>query len=101
MPEKHNLTNIKNEKEGITRDGTDTKNIIRKDFPSAPVVKNPPANAGDTGSIPGPGNSLMLQSDMPCATTTEAHTLYNPGSATREATTMKSLKPRVAPTLCN
>ena len=24
-------------------------------FPSSPVVKNPPANAGDTGSIPGAG----------------------------------------------
>ena len=26
-------------------------------FPGGPVVKNPPANAGDTGSIPGPGRS--------------------------------------------
>jgi len=24
-------------------------------FPTGPVVKNPPANGGDTGSIPGPG----------------------------------------------
>ena len=30
-----------------------------KDFPSDPVVKNPPANAGDIGSIPGPGGSYM------------------------------------------
>ena len=27
------------------------------------VVKNPPANAGDTGSIPGPGRSHMLRSN--------------------------------------
>ena len=27
------------------------------DFPSGPVVKNPPAKAGDMGSIPGPGGS--------------------------------------------
>ena len=27
------------------------------DFPGGPVVKNPPANAGDRGSIPGPGRS--------------------------------------------
>ena len=27
------------------------------DFPGGPVVKNPPANAGDTGLIPGPGGS--------------------------------------------
>ena len=27
------------------------------------MVKNPPANAGDTGSSPGPGRSHMLQSN--------------------------------------
>ena len=26
-------------------------------FPGGSVVKNPPANAGDTGSSPGPGES--------------------------------------------
>ena len=30
------------------------------DFPGGAVVKNPPANAGDTGSSPGPGRSHML-----------------------------------------
>ena len=29
------------------------------DFPGGAVVKNPPANAGDTGSSPGPGKSHM------------------------------------------
>ena len=29
------------------------------------MVKNPPANAGDTGSIPGPGRSLMPWSTKP------------------------------------
>ena len=33
------------------------------DFPSGTVVKNPPANAGDTGSSPGPGRSHMLRSN--------------------------------------
>ena len=28
-----------------------------QDFPGGPVVKNPPASAGDTGSIPGLGRS--------------------------------------------
>ena len=28
-------------------------------FPGGAVVKNLPANAGDTGSIPGPGRSYM------------------------------------------
>ena len=32
-------------------------------FPGGAVVKNPPANAGDTGSIPGLGRSHMLQSN--------------------------------------
>ena len=32
-------------------------------FPGGAVVKNLPANAGDTGSIPGPGRSHMPQSN--------------------------------------
>ena len=31
-----------------------------KDFPGGPVPKNPPANAGDTGLIPGPGKSHKM-----------------------------------------
>ena len=62
-------------------------------FPGGTVVKNLPANAGDTGSSPGLRRSHMLQSNKarvpqllslrstacepqllsPCATTTEAH----------------------------
>ena len=33
------------------------------DFPGGAVVKNPPANAGDMGSIPGLGRSHMPQSN--------------------------------------
>ena len=33
-----------------------------RDFPGDSVVKNLPANAGDTGSIRGPGRSHMLWS---------------------------------------
>ena len=51
-------------------------------FPGGAEIKNPPANAGDTGSSPGPGRSHMLWSNKarasqllsPHATTTEAHT---------------------------
>ncbi|KAJ8791729.1 hypothetical protein J1605_020451 [Eschrichtius robustus] len=32
-------------------------------FPGGTVVKNPPANAGDTGSSPGPGRSHVLRSN--------------------------------------
>ena len=34
-----------------------------RDFPGGTVVKNLPANAGDTGSIPGPARSHMLRSN--------------------------------------
>ena len=30
-----------------------------RDFPGGPVVKNPPCNAGDTGSIPGQGTKIL------------------------------------------
>ena len=36
-----------------------------KDFPGGAEVKNPPANAGDTGSSPGPGRSHMPQGTKP------------------------------------
>ena len=32
-------------------------------FPGGTMVKNPPANAGDTGSSPGPGRSHMPRSN--------------------------------------
>ena len=34
-----------------------------QDFRGGTVVKNPPANAGDMGSSPGPGRSHMPQSN--------------------------------------
>ena len=39
------------------------KKIQLWDFPGGVVVKNPPANAGDTGSSPGPGRSHMPRSN--------------------------------------
>ena len=35
--------------------------ILLLDFPGGPVVKNPPANAGDAGLIPGLGRFHMPQ----------------------------------------
>ena len=37
--------------------------LMNQGFPGGAVVKNPPANAGDMGSIPGPGRSHMPQSN--------------------------------------
>ena len=34
-----------------------------QDFPGGAVVKNPPANAADMGSSPGPGRSHMPRSN--------------------------------------
>ena len=34
--------------------------ILTLGFPGGTVVKNPPANAGDTGSSPDPGRSHIL-----------------------------------------
>ena len=34
------------------------KNKLSQDFPGGPAVKNPPANAGDMGSIPGLGTKI-------------------------------------------
>ena len=41
-------------------------------FPGGAVVKNPPANAGNTGSSPGLGRFPHATEQLsPCATTTE------------------------------
>ena len=39
------------------------KKICSMDFPGDPVVKNPPATAGDMSLIPGPGRFPMLRSN--------------------------------------
>ena len=41
----------------------ENKNQLFWDFPGGAVVKNVPANAGDTGSSPGPGRSHMPRSN--------------------------------------
>ena len=44
-----------------------------REFPGGPVVKNPPSNAGDVGSIPGGGTKIPHATGQLslCATTTE------------------------------
>ena len=44
-----------------------------RDLPGGPVVKNPPSNAGDAGSIPGQGTEIPHATGQlsPWATTTE------------------------------
>ena len=49
------------------------------------MVKNQPANVGNTGSIPGLGKSRILG-----ATASMLHDYRSPCSTTREAATMRS-----------
>ena len=46
---------------GESHKDVEKKKDLSLGFPGA-VVKNPPANAGDTGSSPGPGRSHMPRS---------------------------------------
>ena len=83
------------------------------DFPGGTVVKNPPANAGDTGSSPGPEGSHMPRSGWarvpqllslrsgarepqllsPRATTTEACTPQQEATAMRRPRTATKSSP--------
>ena len=47
------------------------KNV--RNFPGGPVIRNLPANSGDTGSIPDPGRFHVPQGTNPFHTTTELH----------------------------
>ena len=51
------------------------------------MVKNPPAKAGNTGSIPDPRRAHMLQSNSARAPTATETLLQSPGAATIEAHT--------------
>ena len=54
-------------------------NSTIRDFPGGPVVKNPPYNSGDIGSILGLGTKILhaVEQLSLCATTTEAHELWS------------------------
>ena len=65
-----------------------------RDFPRGAAVKNPPANAGDTGSSPGQGRSHMAAEQLSrCATTTEP-ALWSLGATTTEPTCHSCWGPR-------
>ena len=72
------------------------------DFPGGAVVENPPANAGDTGSSPGPGRSHMPRG----ATKPVRHNYWactlEPASRNYWACVLQLLKPvRLEPVLHN
>ena len=77
---------------GHLKGGSDLTQILKdlpRDFPGGPVIKNPPCDAGDTGSIPGQGTKIPH--------TTEK---LSPRTTTRESTT-KDLSRCKDPTPCN
>ena len=47
--------------QSLRSNGAKKERKKKMDFSGGPVVKNPPANAGDMGSILDPGRSLMPQ----------------------------------------
>ena len=55
-----------------------------KDFPGGLVVKNLPANAGDTDSIPGLGRPHIQQSSWAHVPQTAEPGLWSPGAAAPE-----------------
>ena len=75
-----------------------------EDFPGGTVVKNPPANAGDTGSSPGPGRSHRPQINCApqlypcnhnywvCVPQLLKPMCLEPCSAAREVTTVRRLR---------
>ena len=70
-------------------------------FPGGTMVKNPPANAGDMGLIPGLGRSHMLQSNWTHAPQllslrSRAHEpqLLSPRATTTEARTPRAHAPQ-------
>ena len=64
------------------------------DFPGGPEVKNPPCNAGDTGSIPDQGNKLLYATGILenpklgslCATTKSPGSLMWPNKISKQKT---------------
>ena len=61
-----------------------------RDFAGGPVVKNPPATAGDMGSISGLGRFHLLQSNKDRGPQLPKPTHLEPVLPTREATAMRS-----------
>ena len=75
-----------------------------RDFPGGSVVKNPPSNAGDAGSIPGRGTKIPHAAGQlsPHATTTEpAHCkLQSPHAPQLERANLHTTT-REKPMCCN
>ena len=57
------------------------RSVTTRDLPSGPEVKNPPFNAGDTGSIPGQGSKAPFAArQLSLNTTIRKPTYHKQGS---------------------
>ena len=54
------------------------------------MIKNPPANARDTGSVPGPGRLPQAEEKLSLCTRTTEPVLQSPGAAATEASVPES-----------
>ena len=111
-PHAYKHTTLKYElilKFSIMRIKVSVKNISLKGFPGGAVVKNPPANAGDMGSCPGPGRSHMPRSGWArepqllslrvwslCSATGEAATVRGPHTAMKSGPRLPQLEKALA-----
>jgi len=71
---------------------------MAQDFPSGLVVKNPPANSGNTSSIPGLRRSHMLRSNYwsPCALEPMLRNESSPHSLQLEKACVQQQRPSTA-----
>ena len=91
------------EKQRVNEKGTPIKLIsLQKhyrpgDFPGGPVVKNPPSNAGDMGSVPGRGTNIPHAAGQlsPFATLPSLH------ASMREPACCKLQSPRALEPACH
>ena len=78
----------------LLHDGTRQRNVLvsknkAQGFPGGAVVEGPPADAGDTGSCPGPGRSHMPRSGCAREPWPLSLRIRSLCSATGEATTVR------------
>ena len=66
---------------------------VSADFPGGTVVKSPPANAGDAGSIPSLGRFRCLGASNLCPVTAEP-VLQSPGAVPAEPSCCNRCSPR-------
>ena len=81
------IRNIINEKEDLITETADAEETLRKyrSFLGSSMVKDHPASAGNTGSIPGPGRSPQAPEQLSPSAATPEPVLWSPRAAATDA----------------